>query len=502
LERRLTQVMGSSYLHVSQIAKILASDGTTDDMFGYSVALDGDTMVIGAYNVINVRQQGSAYIFTRNDAGSLTAGWTQRAKLLAFDGAANDMFAGSVAISGDTVAVGAYWDDDKGSYSGSAYIFTRDDAGSLTAGWTQRAKLLAFDGAANDMFGRSVAISGDTVAVGAYFDDDKGSYSGSAYIFTRDDAGSLTAGWAQRAKLLATDGAARDWFGYSVAISGDTVVVQAYRDDDKGSYSGSAYIFTRNVAGSLTAGWTQRAKLLAFDGAAGDYFGVSVAISGDTVVVGAQYDDDKGSGSGSAYIFTRDAAGSLTAGWTQRAKLLATDGAADDNFGGSVAISGDTVAVGAYGDDDKGSYSGSAYIYTRNVVGSLTAGWTQRTKLLATDGAASDSFGWSVAISGDTVAVGAYFDDDTGGNSGSAYVFASLPPPPPPSPSPVRAYLPSFLCAFLLSIVTKCGRIVRKVRLLVRLGSTAPTFRTTHFVTMLLSITEAKPNVVCPKKYY
>jgi hypothetical protein len=329
-----------------------------------------------------------------------------------------------VAISGDTLVVGAPYDDDKGSNSGSAYIFTRNVAGSPTASWTQRAKLLASDGAADDWFGWSVAIDGDTVVVGAYGDDDKGSNSGSVYIFTHTVAGSPTASWTQRAKLLASDGAADDWFGYSVALDGDTVVVGAYGDDDKGSNNGSVYIFTHTVAGSPTASWTQRAKLLASDGAVDDYFGWSVAIDGDTVVVGAFRDDDKGSNSGSAYIFTRSIAGSPTASWTQRAKLLATDGAADDWFGYSVALDGDTVVVGARQDDDKGSNSGSAYIFTRSIAGSPTASWTQRTKLLASDVAADDLFGWSVAIDGDTVVVGANYDDDKGSNSGSAYVYA------------------------------------------------------------------------------
>ena len=295
--------------------------------------------------------------------GSSSFDVSQIAKILASDGAAGDEFGGSVAVDGDTMVVGATYNRDKGFGSGSAYIYTRNVAGSLTAGWTQRAKLLTSDGAASDYFGVSVAISGDTVAVGAYGDGDKGSSSGSAYIYTRNVAGSLTAGWTQRAKLLASDGAARDNFGWSVAISGDTVAVGAYGDDDKGSSSGSAYIYTRNVASSLTAGWTQRAKLLASDGAAGGYFGRSVAISGDTVAVGHENDDDKGTNSGSAYIYTRDDAGSLTASWTQRAKLLASDGAAGDYFGASVAISFDTVAVAAYSDDDNGPGSGSAYMF-------------------------------------------------------------------------------------------------------------------------------------------
>jgi len=424
--RRLTQATEPPYVNVSQIVKLLASDDAAGNYFGWSLAVDGDTMVIGAYGDSHKgANSGAAYIFSRDVAESPTASWTQRAKLLASDGAEGDSFGVSVAVSGDTVAVGAQHDNDKGSNSGSAYVFTRDDAGNLTASWTQRAKLLATDGAANDFFGRSIAVSRDTVVVGAHGDDDEGSFSGSAYVFTRDAAGILSASWTQRAKLLATDGAAGDLFGWSMAISGETIVVGAYGDDDAGSGSGSAYIFTPDVAGSLTAGWTQHAKLLASDGATGDQFGVSVAISGDTVVVGAYGDADNGAASGSAYIFTRSGAGNPAAGWTQSAKLLPSDGAAYDEFARSVAISGDTVVIGSYYDDDKGSWSGSAYVFMRDVAGRLTASWTQRAKLLASDGAAGDFFGYSVGISGHTVAVGARFDDE----DGSAYVFASLPFP-------------------------------------------------------------------------
>jgi hypothetical protein len=301
----------------------------------------------------------------------------------------------------------------------------------------QIAKVVAEDGAKGDYFGYSLAIDGDTLVVGAYGDDDGGSNSnsGSAYIFTRDVAGRLSAGWTQRAKLVVGDGAFGDNFGMSVAIDGDTLVVGAVGDSNA---RGSVYIFTRNIAGSLTAGWTQSAKFWAQDSAMYDLFGWNVAIDGDTVVVGATGDDDKGSRSGSAYIFTRNIAGSLTAGWTQRAKVVAEDGAAYDSFGRSVAIDGDTVVVGATGDDDKGSRSGSAYIFTCNIAGRLTAGWTQRAKMVAEDGAASDAFGTSVAIDGDTVVVGAY--SEMGYTSGSGYIFSSLPPPPPPpAPKPCPA---------------------------------------------------------------
>ncbi len=323
----------------NQIAKLLASDGAASDNFGQSVSLSGDTAIVGSYlDDDRGADSGSAYVFTRSGTT-----WTQQAKLTASDGAAGDGFGYSVSLSGETVLVGAYLDDDAGSSSGSAYVFTR--SGST---WSQQAKLTASDGAASDIFGYSVSLSGETVIIGAYQDDDTASNSGSAYVFTR--SGST---WSQQAKLTASDGANSAYFGFSVSLSGDTAIVGAYRDDAPASNSGSAYVFTRS--GST---WSQQAKLTASDGASDDYFGSSVSISGDIAVVGSYQDDDAGATSGSAYVFTRS--GST---WTQKAKLTASDGAAGDGFGYSVSLSGETVLVGALRDDDIGTDSGSAYIF-------------------------------------------------------------------------------------------------------------------------------------------
>ena len=264
-------------------------------------------------------------------------------------------------------------------------------------------KILASDGAAGDQFGFSVAISGDTAVIGSFGDDDNGSSSGSATVFTR--TGST---WTQQAKFLPSDGAANDRFGWSVAVYGDTVLIGSYQDDDNGPNSGSATVFTRT--GST---WTQQAKLLPSDGAASDNFGFSVAVNGDTALIGSHGDDDNGSFSGSATVFTRT--GST---WTQQAKLTPGDGAASDRFGYSVAIVGDTAVIGSYQDDDNGPSSGSATVFTRT--GST---WTQQAKLLPSDGATVDLFGLSVAIAGDTALIGSFADDDNGSDSGSAYTF-------------------------------------------------------------------------------
>ena len=403
----------------TQRAKLTANDALVFDLFGGGVSIDGYTMVIGArLDDDDGNNSGSAYVFTRGS----TFNWTQIAKLTASDGAADDYFGRSVSIDGDTIVIGSPYEDVYGSNSGAAYVYTRNTAGSLTSGWTQRAKLTASDGAAGDYFGHSVSIDGDTIVIGAWYDTDQGSHSGSAYVFTRNTDGSF--GWTQRAKLTASDAAANDNFGECVSVDGDTIVIGARWNDGQ---NGSAYVFTRNTAGSLTSGWTQRAKLTASNGAAGDHFGISVTIDGDTIAIGAW---GRTSYQGSAYIFTRNTAGSLTSGWTQRAQLTASDGAASDMFGGNLSIDGDTVVVGAHGDDDNGSMSGSAYVFTRDTPGSLTSGWTQLIKLTASDGAADDQFGNNpfihgagVAVDGDTIVIGAPLDDDNGTRGGSVYTF-------------------------------------------------------------------------------
>jgi len=379
---------------VTEVKKLLASDGATCDWFGDSVAVAGDTIVVGAVNDDDKGfESGSAYVFRRNQGGA--DNWGQVTKLTASDGAAADWFAYSVAAAGDTIAVGAPSDDDKGSDSGSAYVFHRNQGG--TDNWGQVTKLTASDGAAAELFGYSVSVARDVIVVSA---------QNSAYVFHRSRGGADN--WGEVAKLTASDGAAGNSFGHSVAVAGDTIVVGADRDDDKGVRSGSAYVFDRNQGGADN--WGQVTKLTASDGAANEWFGSSVAVAGDVIVVGAW---------GSAYVFHRNQGGADN--WGQVTKLTGSDGAANDSFGSSVAIAGHTIVVGAANDDDKGFESGSAYVFVRNQGGADN--WGQVTKLTASDGAGYDYFGDSVAVAGDTIVVGAWGDDDKGDRSGSAYVF-------------------------------------------------------------------------------
>ncbi|WP_437301409.1 hypothetical protein [Sorangium sp. So ce426] len=389
--------------HWSQQAQVIATAAAHNDYFGFSVAIAGDTAVVGApFDDVGAnRHQGSACVFVRSGTY-----WSQHAQLVATGGAANDNFGWSVAIVGDMPVVGAPLDDvGANTDQGSAYVFARSGAR-----WSQQAQLVATDGAAGDNFGYSVALAGDTAVVGAYYDDvGANANQGSAYVFVRSETS-----WAQQAQLVATDGAADDRFGRAVALAGDTAVVGAYYDDvGANANQGSAYVFVRSGTS-----WAQQAQLVATDGATTDSFGSSVALAGDTAVVGAPSDDvGTNANQGSAYVFT-----SSGTSWSQQAQLAATDGAATDSFGNSVAIAGDTAVVGAPFDEvgiGANENQGTAYVFVRS-----GTSWAQQAQLVATNGAASDNFGWSVALAGNIAVVGAPFVD-VGANAdqGSAYVF-------------------------------------------------------------------------------
>lgn len=373
--------------------KLLASDGSGGELFGFDVSVSGDFALLGAIgDQDHGASSGSAYIFRR-----LGSGWLESVKLLPDDGAAGDAFGWSVASDGDVALVGSPGDDDNGSGAGAVYVFRR--IGGL---WEQEAKLLADDGSAGDNFGYLVGISGDVVLVGAPLDDTNANLAGAAYVFRR-----VGGTWAQEAKLLPNDFAPSDWFGESGAISGDVVLLGA-RDDDNGAEAGAVYVF-RRIGGV----WEQEAKLLPDDGAADDRFGSSISMSGDVALVGAFRDDDNGANSGAAYVFR--AVGSV---WAQEEELLPDDGTEDDGFGFSLQILGDIALVGAPG-------ASRAYVFRR--VGS---DWQLEIELLKDDGDVFDHFATSVALGGDIALVGAARDDDSGKDSGSAHIFGLAPQAP------------------------------------------------------------------------
>ncbi len=362
--------------------KILPSDGAADDLFGAPIFMRNGVVGVGAIlDDDNGTDSGSAYLFDARTGQQLL-------KLLPSDGTQGDNFGFSIAIDNGVVAVGAQGDDDNGTDSGSAYLFDASTGQQLL-------KLLPSDGSQSDNFGTSIAIDNGVVAAGAYRDDDNGSISGSAYLFDASTGQQLH-------KLLPSDGEAGDLFGVRIAIDNGVAAVAAILDDDNGTGSGSAYLFDASTGQQLH-------KLLPSDGEAGDQFGARIAIDNGVVAVGAEFDDDNGTDSGSAYLFDASTGQQLL-------KLLPSDGEAGDRFGGAVFLRNGVVGVGAQGDDDNGTDSGSAYLFDAST-------GQQLLKLLPSDGSQSDNFGTSIAIDNGVVAVGAWLDDDNGTDSGSAYIF-------------------------------------------------------------------------------
>jgi hypothetical protein len=409
-----------------------------------AVAISDDTLVVGAgYEASSASGgeednsasvAGAVYVFTRSDGI-----WSQEAYLKASNAEADDFFGTTVAISGDTLVVGAIGEDSSASggeednsaeNAGAAYVFSR--SGGV---WSQEAYLKASNAEADDRFGWSVSISDDTLVVGARYEgssasggegDNSAENAGAAYVFSRSDGV-----WSQESYLKASNAEADDYFGTSVAISGDTLVVGANNEDSNASdgeednsseAAGAAYVFYRS-----DGVWSQESYLKASNAEEGDRFGWSVAISGDTLVVGSHFESGNVSGgeqdntspsSGAAYVFT------LNNGvWSQEAYLKAINAEEYDYFGRSVAISGDTLVVGAYREDSSASGgeddnsvedAGAAYVFTRS-----DGVWIQEACLKASNAEADDLFGTSVAISGGTVVVGAY-GEDSSTNGGEA----------------------------------------------------------------------------------
>ncbi len=330
------------------------------------------------------------------------------AQLLQVDGVgageAEDCFGSSVAISQDTIIVGAYFDRVGRNYrQGSAHVYRW--TGSQ---WIWEATLVAPDGVPNDNFGVSVALSGDTAVIGAnHISQGSDNAQGTAYVFVREGTS-----WTLQARLVASDRAASDHFGGAVAVFGNTAIIGAGGKSIGGNGNqGAVYVFART--GTT---WSQEARLTASDGATSDFFGDAVALSSSVVVVGA-FGDDVATNidQGSVYVFARS-----DTGWTQQAKLTATDGEARDRFGGSVALSSNTIFVGAF-TDDVNTYvdQGSAYVFAPSGVT-----WTQQAHLTAVVGRPNDWFGIDIAACNDRVIVGAFWDNVSGRISqGSASTF-------------------------------------------------------------------------------
>jgi len=468
-----------------------------DDQFGRSVAVSGDTLIVGAYeedsdatgvdgigNSNGAPNSGAAYIFVRQGSN-----WVQQAYLKASDTGAGHEFGISVAISGDIAVVGArQQQNDASGSSGAAYVFVR--SGGV---WTQRAILKASNRRAQHWFGQSVAISGGTIVVGAPYEssdavgidgdgnNENAPVSGAAYVFGFDGAD-----WVEQAFLKASNAQESDIFGFSVAIDGDTIVVGAIGEaggfggvdgdesDNSRQSSGAAYAFVRDGGGA----WSQQAYLKASDPQPDDIFGYSVAVSGDTAVAGVPWEDTATTdNSGAAYVFARNGGT-----WSPQARLAASNAETEDQFGQSVAASGTRVLVGAPYEDGNGrdgeddnseSSAGAAYLFEPDGGG----GWSQTVYLKAGNAKGGDSFGTSVSLSGGIALMGAPDEDGDGSgpddnstpNSGAAYAFL-LDPPASPAPPHLTVTRPRAFPA------TPVGRRSRPQAIRVgNLGGTAAT---------------------------
>lgn len=415
----------------NEVIKVVASDRESDDWFGRSVAISGSYAIIGAesedhdaFGKDSLYNAGSAYIFELDNNGN----WAEIQKIVASDRESRDKFGTSVAVSGNYTIVGASNDKHDDASVGSAYIFERDHNGI----WVETQKIVAPNREeSTDFFGHSVAISGNYAIIGANFDDYNASgknpipNAGSAYIFERDNDGN----WTKAEKIVASDRGPNEGFGSSVSISGNYAIVGPCCDSGGGLYgAGAAYIFERDNNGN----WVEEQKIIASDRATSDFFGYSVAISNNYAIVGARWEDHDATGgnsmssAGSAYIFERNNNGY----WTEVKKIVASDRESDDWFGGSVSVSGDYAIVGAFNEDEDVSgansmpSAGSAYIFERDSNGY----WAETQKIVASDRASHDGF-FSVCISGNYVIAGAFkededsFGENTMSSAGSAYIF-------------------------------------------------------------------------------
>jgi hypothetical protein len=403
---RLFVKLGSAGNQVNQLAELTASDGQANDQFGHSVSVNGDIVVVGAWaaTVGGASRQGSAYVFVKPPTG--WTNMTETAKLTASDGAESSLFGDSVSVSGNTVVVGAS-EAKVGSnvFQGAAYVFVEPASGWVDM--TETAKLTAKGDGPSCFFGRSVAIDRDTIVIGS-------PGNGTSFVFVKPGSG-----WATtsrfNARLTPSDPTSEDWFGGSVSINGNTVAVGApLATVGSNVEQGEAYVFVKP-----TTGWTnmnETAKLTASDGTGGDDLGASVSISANSVAVGASGQNWPGA----AYVFVEP-----SSGWSnmnETAKLTASDGQKGDIFGCSVAIGGRILMVGAGDATVNGTqYEGAAYLYIEPETGWATTS-TFNAKLDALSGAQFDGFGGSGAITTGALVTGSPFASG-GSGPGSAYVF-------------------------------------------------------------------------------
>jgi hypothetical protein len=378
-------------------ARLAASDPVAGAEFGRSVAMDGGLVAVGAgvADAGTVKKAGAVYLFRRQGQK-----YIPEAKLTAPDATTAAEFGRVVAIQGNRVFVGARF-AQVGTISdaGAVYVY-RNQRGT----WKLEQKISSPNAAAADNFGRALAVQGDLLVVTARKEDQALEDAGAAYVFVNKDGE-----WTYKAKLTAADPTSGAYFGQSVAVEGNLIGIGARNADPNGA--GAVYVFRK--AGN---GWKQIAKVTPSDGLKDDHYGFSLAISGDVMTVGSRRADPSGAkDAGAAYVYSLkgDSVNLVT-------RLTASDAVTGDEFGQSVAMAGDVIAVGAWRDDTgSNANQGAVYLFRR-----AGGKWVQTSKITASDGKAGDEFGYSLAASGNRMVTGAHFAD---GKAGAAYVLPLKP---------------------------------------------------------------------------
>ncbi len=373
---------------------LLTAPVISNGELGHSVAIDGTTIAAGARGAST--SDNSVYVFSRG-----AGGWSQEQKLKSTSdpAQADDAFGRAVALDADTLVAGAESRDVSGlGNAGTAYVFVRSGAA-----WSEQQRLTAPVPKASDLFGRSVSVSGDSVAIGATGDDDKASSAGAVYVFVR--TGTV---WTLEQKITASDGAADDHFGASVSLDGDVLAVGAPDAEELVYGAGAVYVFERS--GGV---WSEQQTLVASNPGSDEQMGRGVALDGATLLAGAP---GKDTATGASYVFVKSGAM-----WSEQQVLAASNAAPLSDFGWSVAVYGDTAVIGARQEDGGGIDAGAAYVFERS-----GAAWSE-TKLLKAPSPAMDTFyGGAVAVSGEALAVASTYDGAGGPGAGAVYAYARV----------------------------------------------------------------------------
>jgi len=374
--------------------KIKPNDLAQEDIFAAAMAVDGNVALVASeWDDDQGKDSGAVFVYRCNGRQ-----WVEEQKLLPDDGQAGDNFGRSLELDGNLAVVGTHWDDDNGEKSGSVYAFRYNGTS-----WVQEQKLLASDGSKDDRLGNTVSIDGNVIVAGAWKKNGGGKSSGAAYVYRFNGLQ-----WVQEQKLIASDRDANDGFGRHVSVSGNVIAVGTWKDDDGASNAGAVYMFRHNGTS-----WVQEQKLVASDASTNSFLGWSVYLDGRTVVAGAFGDSPKGTQSGAAYVWRHDGAS-----WGHEHKIVPQDGAAYDYFGFSIALDGDNLAVGASVKLTEVLGPGAVYLYRyRNNK------WSKFRKVVPSDGAPQDAFGFHLALKGKLLVTGSWRDDDAGADSGSAYLY-------------------------------------------------------------------------------